>query len=138
MDCKLDIIMSLHPLMQYIPLFILTWQGLQKNVIFVTVTTTVLIYGGQANAAMSKGVDSYDHLDDKHKLRVLYTDGDKELPDICQKLWKMLDEILPNWSNLHNFSISCSIVKSAYFFCPLVVDVKHIEIKIWLLILRNI
>uniref|UniRef100_A0A251UAC5 phosphopyruvate hydratase n=1 Tax=Helianthus annuus TaxID=4232 RepID=A0A251UAC5_HELAN len=40
MDCKLDIIMSLHPLMQYIPLFILKWQGLQKKVIFVTDTTT--------------------------------------------------------------------------------------------------
>ncbi|KAF5798118.1 putative monogalactosyldiacylglycerol synthase [Helianthus annuus] len=97
MDCKLDIIMSLHPLMQYIPLFILKWQGLQKKVIFVTDTTT----------------------DDKHKLRVLYADGDKELPDLCKKLWKMLDEILPNWPNLDNFSISCFVVKRASFFLPL-------------------
>ncbi|XP_035831069.1 uncharacterized protein LOC110866304 [Helianthus annuus] len=46
MDCKLDIIMSLHPLMQYIPLFILKWQGLQKK------AHAVLIYGGQANASI--------------------------------------------------------------------------------------
>ncbi|KAJ0757030.1 hypothetical protein HanOQP8_Chr04g0141771 [Helianthus annuus] len=50
----------------------------------------------------------------------------------------MLDGILPNWPNLDNFSISCFVVKSASFFCPLVVEVKYIEIKIWLLILRNI
>ncbi|MFS8035038.1 hypothetical protein Hanom_Chr17g01588301 [Helianthus anomalus] len=49
---------------------------------------------------------------------VLYVDGDEELPDICQKLWKMLDEILPNWPNLDNFSISCFVVKSASFFVP--------------------
>ncbi|KAJ0549760.1 hypothetical protein HanRHA438_Chr07g0299631 [Helianthus annuus] len=66
-----------------------------------------------------KGVDSYDYLDDKHKLRVLYADGDKELPDLCKKLWKMLDEILPNWPNLDNFSISCFVVKRASFFLPL-------------------
>ncbi|KAJ0770532.1 hypothetical protein HanPI659440_Chr07g0258671 [Helianthus annuus] len=66
-----------------------------------------------------KGVDSYDYLDDKHKLRVLYADGDEELPDLCKKLWKMLDEILPNWPNLDNFSISCFVVKRASFFLPL-------------------
>ncbi|KAJ0587959.1 hypothetical protein HanPSC8_Chr04g0150971 [Helianthus annuus] len=93
----------------------------QMTIIRLRQAHAVLIYGGQANAAM-----------------VLYADGDEELPDLCQKLWKMLDGILPNWPNLDNFSISCFVVKSASFFCPLVVEVKYIEIKIWLLILRNI
>ncbi|KAF7838742.1 monogalactosyldiacylglycerol synthase 2, chloroplastic-like [Senna tora] len=39
MEYKPDIIISVHPLMQHIPLSILKWQGLQKKVIFVTVIT---------------------------------------------------------------------------------------------------
>ncbi|KAI4379510.1 hypothetical protein MLD38_005793 [Melastoma candidum] len=39
MDFKPDIIISVHPLMQHIPLWVLKWQGLQKKVIFVTVIT---------------------------------------------------------------------------------------------------
>ncbi|PKA63062.1 putative monogalactosyldiacylglycerol synthase 3, chloroplastic [Apostasia shenzhenica] len=36
---KPDIIISVHPLMQHIPLWILKWQNLQKRVVFVTVIT---------------------------------------------------------------------------------------------------
>lgn len=36
---KPDIIISVHPLMQHIPLSVLKWQGLQKRVVFVTVIT---------------------------------------------------------------------------------------------------
>ncbi|KAF8689935.1 hypothetical protein HU200_041570 [Digitaria exilis] len=36
---KPDIIISVHPLMQHIPLWVLKWQGLQNRVIFVTVIT---------------------------------------------------------------------------------------------------
>ncbi|CAL5360866.1 unnamed protein product [Camellia sinensis] len=36
---KPDIIISVHPLMQHIPLWVLKWQGLQKKVIFVSVIT---------------------------------------------------------------------------------------------------
>ncbi|KNA08815.1 hypothetical protein SOVF_158080 [Spinacia oleracea] len=39
MEYKPDIIISVHPLMQHIPLWVLRWQGLQKKVIFVTVIT---------------------------------------------------------------------------------------------------
>ncbi|KAF5812842.1 putative monogalactosyldiacylglycerol synthase [Helianthus annuus] len=39
MEYKPDIIISVHPLMQHIPLLVLKWQGLQKKVIFVTVIT---------------------------------------------------------------------------------------------------
>ncbi|XP_076885451.1 monogalactosyldiacylglycerol synthase 2, chloroplastic-like isoform X2 [Bidens hawaiensis] len=39
MEYKPDIIISVHPLMQHIPLRVLKWQGLQKKVIFVTVIT---------------------------------------------------------------------------------------------------
>ncbi|XP_010050105.2 monogalactosyldiacylglycerol synthase 2, chloroplastic [Eucalyptus grandis] len=39
MEYKPDIIISVHPLMQHIPLWVLKWQGLQKKVIFVTVIT---------------------------------------------------------------------------------------------------
>ncbi|KVI01325.1 Diacylglycerol glucosyltransferase, N-terminal [Cynara cardunculus var. scolymus] len=39
MEYKPDIIISVHPLMQHIPLTVLKWQGLQKKVIFVTVIT---------------------------------------------------------------------------------------------------
>ncbi|XP_028760774.1 monogalactosyldiacylglycerol synthase 2, chloroplastic [Neltuma alba] len=39
MEYKPDIIISVHPLMQHIPLLVLRWQGLQKKVIFVTVIT---------------------------------------------------------------------------------------------------
>ncbi|XP_073010067.1 probable monogalactosyldiacylglycerol synthase 3, chloroplastic [Typha latifolia] len=36
---KPDIIISVHPLMQHIPLWVLKWQGLQSRVLFVTVIT---------------------------------------------------------------------------------------------------
>ncbi|CAL9057121.1 unnamed protein product [Musa banksii] len=36
---KPDIIISVHPLMQHIPLWVLKWQNLQKRVIFATVIT---------------------------------------------------------------------------------------------------
>ncbi|KAG6530501.1 probable monogalactosyldiacylglycerol synthase 3, chloroplastic [Zingiber officinale] len=36
---KPDIIISVHPLMQHIPLWVLKWQNLQKKVVFVTVIT---------------------------------------------------------------------------------------------------
>lgn len=36
---KPDIIISVHPLMQHIPLWVLKWQMFQKRVIFVTVIT---------------------------------------------------------------------------------------------------
>ncbi|KAM0947050.1 putative monogalactosyldiacylglycerol synthase [Dioscorea sansibarensis] len=36
---KPDIIISVHPLMQHIPLWVLKWQGLLKRVVFVTVIT---------------------------------------------------------------------------------------------------
>ncbi|KAG8060613.1 hypothetical protein GUJ93_ZPchr0002g25645 [Zizania palustris] len=36
---KPDIIISVHPLMQHIPLWVLKWQGLQNRVLFVTVIT---------------------------------------------------------------------------------------------------
>ncbi|KAK8950046.1 hypothetical protein KSP40_PGU019421 [Platanthera guangdongensis] len=36
---KPDIIISVHPLMQHIPLCVLKWQNLQKRVVFVTVIT---------------------------------------------------------------------------------------------------
>ena len=39
MEVKPDIIISVHPLMQHIPLWVLKWQRLQKKVIFVTVIT---------------------------------------------------------------------------------------------------
>eukprot|EP00258_Populus_trichocarpa_P020508 XP_006389425.1 monogalactosyldiacylglycerol synthase 2, chloroplastic [Populus trichocarpa] len=39
MEYKPDIIISVHPLMQHIPLWVLKWQGLQKQVIFATVIT---------------------------------------------------------------------------------------------------
>ncbi|XP_054804986.1 monogalactosyldiacylglycerol synthase 2, chloroplastic-like isoform X2 [Prosopis cineraria] len=39
MDYNPDIIISVHPLMQHIPLLVLKWQGLQKKVIFFTVIT---------------------------------------------------------------------------------------------------
>ncbi|XP_071724496.1 monogalactosyldiacylglycerol synthase 2, chloroplastic-like [Rutidosis leptorrhynchoides] len=39
MEYKPDIIISVHPLMQHIPLWVLKWQGLDKKVIFVTVIT---------------------------------------------------------------------------------------------------
>ncbi|CAH9107076.1 unnamed protein product [Cuscuta europaea] len=39
MEFKPDIIISVHPLMQHIPLWVLKWQGLQKKVIFVTIIT---------------------------------------------------------------------------------------------------
>lgn len=36
---KPDIIISVHPLMQHIPLLVLKWQNLQNKVAFVTVIT---------------------------------------------------------------------------------------------------
>ncbi|KAL9326165.1 hypothetical protein ACSQ67_006810 [Phaseolus vulgaris] len=39
MEYKPDIIISVHPLMQHIPLWVLKWQGLQNKVVFVTVIT---------------------------------------------------------------------------------------------------
>ncbi|KAF9615181.1 hypothetical protein IFM89_022283 [Coptis chinensis] len=39
MEYKPDIIISVHPLMQHIPLWVLKWQGLQKKPVFVTVIT---------------------------------------------------------------------------------------------------
>nr|KJB53973.1 hypothetical protein B456_009G014700 [Gossypium raimondii] len=39
MEYKPDIIISVHPLMQHIPLSVLKWKSLQKKVIFVTVIT---------------------------------------------------------------------------------------------------
>ncbi|KAF6145466.1 hypothetical protein GIB67_032589 [Kingdonia uniflora] len=39
MEYKPDIIISVHPLMQHIPLWVLKWQRLQKKVVFVTVIT---------------------------------------------------------------------------------------------------
>jgi 1,2-diacylglycerol 3-beta-galactosyltransferase len=36
---KPEIIISVHPLMQHIPLWVLKWQGLQNRVVFVTVIT---------------------------------------------------------------------------------------------------
>ncbi|KAL5786351.1 hypothetical protein ACOSQ2_008743 [Xanthoceras sorbifolium] len=39
MEYKPDIIISVHPLMQHIPLWVLKWQGLHKKVIFATVIT---------------------------------------------------------------------------------------------------
>ncbi|GMP60227.1 hypothetical protein CsSME_00023185 [Camellia sinensis var. sinensis] len=39
MEYKPDIIISVHPLMQHIPLWVLKWQGLQQKVIFVSVIT---------------------------------------------------------------------------------------------------
>jgi len=39
MKYKPDIIISVHPLMQHIPLWVLKWQSLQKRVIFTTVIT---------------------------------------------------------------------------------------------------
>ncbi|WOL17306.1 hypothetical protein Cni_G26097 [Canna indica] len=39
MKYKPDIIISVHPLMQHIPLSVLKWQKLQKRVVFVTVIT---------------------------------------------------------------------------------------------------
>ncbi|XP_051152609.1 monogalactosyldiacylglycerol synthase 2, chloroplastic-like [Andrographis paniculata] len=39
MEYKPDIIISVHPLMQHIPLWVLKWQGLEKKVVFVTVIT---------------------------------------------------------------------------------------------------
>ncbi|XP_026660232.2 probable monogalactosyldiacylglycerol synthase 2, chloroplastic isoform X2 [Phoenix dactylifera] len=39
MKYKPDIIISVHPLMQHIPLWVLKWQSLQKRVVFVTVIT---------------------------------------------------------------------------------------------------
>ncbi|XP_031484480.1 probable monogalactosyldiacylglycerol synthase 3, chloroplastic [Nymphaea colorata] len=39
MKYKPDIIISVHPLMQHIPLWVLKWQGLHQKVVFVTVIT---------------------------------------------------------------------------------------------------
>ncbi|VVA99130.1 unnamed protein product [Arabis nemorensis] len=39
MEYKPDIIISVHPMMQHIPLWVMKWQGLHKKVIFVTVIT---------------------------------------------------------------------------------------------------
>ncbi|CAN6449890.1 unnamed protein product [Victoria cruziana] len=39
MKCEPDIIISVHPLMQHIPLWVLKWQGLHKKVVFATVIT---------------------------------------------------------------------------------------------------
>ncbi|KAJ8767895.1 hypothetical protein K2173_020835 [Erythroxylum novogranatense] len=39
MEYKPDVIISVHPLMQHIPLWVLKWQGLQKKVVFATVIT---------------------------------------------------------------------------------------------------
>ncbi|XP_010250251.1 PREDICTED: probable monogalactosyldiacylglycerol synthase 3, chloroplastic [Nelumbo nucifera] len=39
MEYKPDIIISVHPLMQHVPLWVLKWQGLKKKVVFVTVIT---------------------------------------------------------------------------------------------------
>ncbi|KAL8488428.1 hypothetical protein ACS0TY_024633 [Phlomoides rotata] len=39
MEYKPDVIISVHPLMQHIPLCVLKWQNLHKKVIFVTVIT---------------------------------------------------------------------------------------------------
>ncbi|CAI0542688.1 unnamed protein product [Linum tenue] len=39
MEYKPNIIISVHPMMQHIPLWVLKWQGLQKKVVFVTVIT---------------------------------------------------------------------------------------------------
>ncbi|KAF7806450.1 monogalactosyldiacylglycerol synthase 2, chloroplastic-like [Senna tora] len=39
MEYKPDIIISVHPLMQHIPLWVLKWQGLLNKVVFVTVIT---------------------------------------------------------------------------------------------------
>ncbi|QCD80596.1 1,2-diacylglycerol 3-beta-galactosyltransferase [Vigna unguiculata] len=39
MEYKPHIIISVHPLMQHIPLWVLKWQGLQDKVVFVTVIT---------------------------------------------------------------------------------------------------
>ncbi|XP_030473100.2 monogalactosyldiacylglycerol synthase 2, chloroplastic [Syzygium oleosum] len=39
MEYKPDIIISVHPLMQHVPLWVLKWQNLQKKVVFVTVIT---------------------------------------------------------------------------------------------------
>ncbi|XP_077215237.1 putative monogalactosyldiacylglycerol synthase 3, chloroplastic [Tasmannia lanceolata] len=39
MEYKPGIIISVHPLMQHIPLWVLKWQGLQKRVVFLTVIT---------------------------------------------------------------------------------------------------
>lgn len=39
MEYKPDIIISVHPLMQHIPLWVLKWQGVQKRPLFVTVIT---------------------------------------------------------------------------------------------------
>jgi 1,2-diacylglycerol 3-beta-galactosyltransferase len=39
MEYKPEIIISVHPLMQHIPLWVLKWQELQKRVLFVTVIT---------------------------------------------------------------------------------------------------
>lgn len=39
MEYKPNIIISVHPLMQHIPLLVLKWQGLLKKVVFVTVVT---------------------------------------------------------------------------------------------------
>jgi 1,2-diacylglycerol 3-beta-galactosyltransferase len=36
---KPEIIISVHPLMQHIPLWVLKWQGLQNRVVFVTLIT---------------------------------------------------------------------------------------------------
>lgn len=41
MEYKPDIIISVHPLMQHIPLWVLKWQGLEKKVVFVTVITDI-------------------------------------------------------------------------------------------------
>ena len=39
MKYKPDIIISVHPLMQHIPLWVLKWQSLQRKVPFFTVVT---------------------------------------------------------------------------------------------------
>lgn len=39
MEYQPDIIISVHPLMQHIPLWVLKWQKLHKKVIFATVIT---------------------------------------------------------------------------------------------------
>ncbi|KFK39927.1 hypothetical protein AALP_AA3G307300 [Arabis alpina] len=39
MEYRPDIIISVHPMMQHIPLWVMKWQGFHKKVIFVTVIT---------------------------------------------------------------------------------------------------
>ncbi|KAH1033427.1 hypothetical protein J1N35_045601 [Gossypium stocksii] len=47
MEYKPDIIISVHPLMQHIPLWVLRWPGLQKKGVFVTVITDLVTLHGE-------------------------------------------------------------------------------------------